>query len=559
MIKIFKKNIKETIILTLLSSFFVLASTVGALLIAKSIDFLLKQNFYQFLYYILLSFIAWISGLFSNYIRRIKEETLTQKICTDLRSAAIKKLVSEFSSNSKQDKFVNYDEYVNLCTNDIEIISDGIGCFFELVSILSGVIFSSLALFSFHYIIVLTSILLGLIILVIPKFFDDKISDGINNVSEKYKELQSNSFNMINGSHILNNYSSLKLMLGVIKNHSISLGNDKITLEKNLSKLWILINFLNTFSQVLLIFISGWLAYNKIVSYGIIISVGNLSNQLFNSLQSFGEVYSKYILSKSILRKYDLDLQVKKVDKSEMIFSDKIITSNLSYSYNNKEKINFPDICIKKNGKYIIIGESGTGKTTILDLLAKLYKVNNGSIYIGDKNIDSLSKESVRNNISYIQQNPVIFNDTIFNNFRFVKNNITKEEVLRIISLVGLSKMIKTLPRGLNTLIGNNGHAFSGGERQRIAIGIALAKKSKLLLLDEITSDLDGKAEGNIIDIIKDVSKYCTVIMIAHRINSIKNIDNIYVLKEGFILAKGTHEELLKKCGYYSSLVGKYK
>ena len=129
MIKILKKNIKETIILTLLSSFFVLASTVGALLIAKSLDFLLKQNFYQFLYYILLSFIAWISGLFSNYIRRIKEETLTQKICTDLRSAAIKKLVSEFSSNSKQDKFANYDEYVNLCTNDIEIISDGIGCF----------------------------------------------------------------------------------------------------------------------------------------------------------------------------------------------------------------------------------------------------------------------------------------------------------------------------------------------------------------------------------------------------------------------------------------------
>lgn len=99
------------------------------MLIAKSLDFLLKQNFYQFLYYILLSFIAWISGLFSNYIRRIKEDTLTQKNCTDLRSAAIKKLVSEFSSSSKQDKFVNYDEYVNLCTNDIEIISDGIGCF----------------------------------------------------------------------------------------------------------------------------------------------------------------------------------------------------------------------------------------------------------------------------------------------------------------------------------------------------------------------------------------------------------------------------------------------
>lgn len=110
MIKILKKNIKETIILTLLSSFFVLASTVGALLIAKSIDFLLKQNFYQFLYYILLSFIAWISGLFSNYIRRIKEETLTQKICTDLRSAAIKKLVSEFSSNSIA--CVSSDDYI---------------------------------------------------------------------------------------------------------------------------------------------------------------------------------------------------------------------------------------------------------------------------------------------------------------------------------------------------------------------------------------------------------------------------------------------------------------
>ena len=110
MIKILKKNIKETIILTLLYSFFVLASTVGALLIAKSLDFLLKQNFYQFLYYILLSFIAWISGLFSNYIRRIKEETLTQKICTDLISAAIKKLVSEFSSNSIA--CVSSDDYI---------------------------------------------------------------------------------------------------------------------------------------------------------------------------------------------------------------------------------------------------------------------------------------------------------------------------------------------------------------------------------------------------------------------------------------------------------------
>ena len=152
---------------------------------------------------------------------------------------------------------------------------------------------------------------------------------------------------MINGSNILNNYSSLKLMLGVIKNHSISLGNDKITLEKNLSKLWILINFLNTFSQVLLIFISGWLAYNKIVSYGIIISVGNLSNQLFNSLQSFGEVYSKYILSKSILRKYDLDLAKemlahKKNDKV-VIVGDNIeedILNKADYVF-NVENINY--------------------------------------------------------------------------------------------------------------------------------------------------------------------------------------------------------------------------
>lgn len=530
MIKIFKKNIKETIILTLLSSFFVLASTVGALLIAKSIDFLLKQNFYQFLYYILLSFIAWILGLFSNYIRRIKEETLTQKICTDLRSAAIKKLVSEFSSNSKQDKFVNYDEYVNLCTNDIEIISDGIGCFFELVSILSGVIFSSLALFSFHYIIVLTSILLGLIILVIPKFFDDKISDEINNVSEKYKELQSNSFNMINGSHILNNYSSLKLMLGVIKNHSISLGNDKITLEKNLSKLWILINFLNTFSQVLLIFISGWLAYNKIVSYGIIISVGNLSNQLFNSLQSFGEVYSKYILSKSILRKYDLDLQVKKVDKSEMIFYDKIITSNLSYSYNNKEKINFPDICIKKNGKYIVIGESGTGKTTLMKIISSNLLSYEGNIFWDGKNYKEISSQLIKNSIACVSSDDYIFNMSIRNNI-ILDKKYDAELLYDVIKRTKIEDFIKDLPRGLETELKSNNLTLSAGQIQRICLARALYSERDLIFIDEGTANLDIK-NSEYIEKELFLDSNLTVVMITHRLND--NIamlsDNIYTL-----------------------------
>ncbi|HGP0548488.1 TPA: ABC transporter ATP-binding protein [Streptococcus pyogenes] len=352
-----------------------------------------------------------------------------------------------------------------------------------------------------------------------------------------------------------------------LKNNSITKHDSDVSIILSVVNMFsgLFSSIVTSVSEWLTMFVAAILIINSDLTIGTYVAFNGYLIKFMESMKSLLSVNITIQTTSVSLKRIDdiLCIDTEELGKGINLENSNgdIVFKNVYFKYksNNEYVIKNLSARFKKNTVSVLVGENGAGKTTILDLLAKLYKVNNGSIYIGDKNIDSLSKESVRNNISYIQQNPVIFNDTIFNNFRFVKNNITKEEVLRIISLVGLSKMIKTLPRGLNTLIGNNGHAFSGGEKQRIAIGIALAKKSKLLLLDEITSDLDGKAEGNIIDIIKDVSKYCTVIMIAHRINSIKNIDNIYVLKEGFILAKGTHEELTKKCGYYSSLVGKYK
>lgn len=179
--------------------------------------------------------------------------------------------------------------------------------------------------------------------------------------------------------------------------------------------------------------------------------------------------------------------------------------------------------------------------------------------FFGKYNQRDINPSSIRENISYIHQDPVIFNDTIVENFRIANRKIKYEEIREICELVDLDKFICTLPNEYNTVLGFGGIQLSGGEKQRLAIAIALAKKSKILLLDEITSDLDGNTESKMIDIIKTISEFCTVIMISHRLSSIKCIPNIYVLKDGVIVAQGNHDILSTSSNDYLEIVGQYK
>lgn len=174
----------------------------------------------------------------------------------------------------------------------------------------------------------------------------------------------------------------------------------------------------------------------------------------------------------------------------------------------------------------------------------------------GNYNQKDINLKDLRNNISYIHQNPIIFNTTIIENFKYVNKNISIEEVKRLCSLVDLQQYIESMPDNYNTILGPGGIKLSGGENQRLAIAIALAKGSKILLLDEITSNLDVVSESKIIEVLEGIKDICTIIMISHRPTSIKKIPNIYILHNGKIVSSGYHEYLIKNSVEYVNIFG---
>ena len=201
-----------------------------------------------------------------------------------------------------------------------------------------------------------------------------------------------------------------------------------------------------------------------------------------------------------------------------------------------------------------IVGKSGSGKTTIFNLLCKLYDVNSGEIRIDNVNIEELDEEAIRRNITIISQNPYIFNMSIKDNLKLVKSDITDEEIVEACKTACLDDYIESLPKKYDTIVGEGGINLSGGQRQRLAIARALVQNTKIILFDEATSALDNVTQLKIQTAIDNLKGNYTLIIIAHRLSTIINCDKIFILEDGKISAIGTHKELLKENKYYKSL-----
>ena len=232
----------------------------------------------------------------------------------------------------------------------------------------------------------------------------------------------------------------------------------------------------------------------------------------------------------------------------------KIEYRNLSFGYDKKEILHDINIMINPKDTIAIVGSSGSGKTTLLNLLNKSYSVDNGHIFIDDIDINELSMNAIRNNISMISQNPYIFNLTIKENFELVKSDVTMKQIVEACKIAQIHDFIMELPNKYNTLIGEGGTNLSGGQKQRLAIARALIKKSKIILFDEATSALDNITQTEMRKAIDNISDDYTMIIIAHRLSTIVNCNNILVMDSGKIVATGTHESLMKKCSQYQKL-----
>ena len=227
---------------------------------------------------------------------------------------------------------------------------------------------------------------------------------------------------------------------------------------------------------------------------------------------------------------------------------------NVSFSYNEKKVLKNLSFKINANETVAFVGKSGSGKTTVFNLLCKMYDVDEGIITIDGINIKDLDKDSIRGNITIISQSPYIFNMSIKENLLLVKSDLTEEEMITACKIACLDDFINSLPNKYDTIIGEGGVNLSGGQKQRLAIARALVQKTEIILFDEATSALDNETQAKIQKAIDNMKNDYTILIIAHRLSTIKNANRILYLEDGKILKEGTHEELLKNCLEYKKL-----
>ena len=236
-------------------------------------------------------------------------------------------------------------------------------------------------------------------------------------------------------------------------------------------------------------------------------------------------------------------------------FDKSIQFNNISFSYKTDKVIKEFSFELEKGKTLALVGQSGSGKSTIANLVNRFYDINLGEISIDNINIKDVTKKSLRNLIGLVTQDSILFNDTIKNNLIVAKNNATDEEVINALKIANAWEFVKDLEQGIYHNVGDSGNKLSGGQKQRISIARAVLKNPPIMVLDEATSALDTESEKLVQDALEKMMRNRTSIVIAHRLSTIKNADYIIVLDKGSIMEKGNHNDLMKLRGLYHNLV----
>ena len=282
------------------------------------------------------------------------------------------------------------------------------------------------------------------------------------------------------------------------------------------------------------------------------------SYMLFEQLDSAG-MYSALLRTINIgVDKANAILETKAMDIDGTDIkptSYDITLDHVDFSYGSRKIIDDVSVSIPEKSTIAIVGPSGGGKTTLCNLMARFWDVQSGTVSLGDKNVKDYSYDSLMKNFSFVFQRTYLFSDTIANNIRFGKPNATIDEEIAVAKKARCHEFIMKLPDGYDTMIGEGGASISGGERQRITIARAMMKDSPIIILDEATANVDPENEVQLTQAIEELTKNKTIIMIAHRLKTVRHADQILVLDGGKIVQQGKHEELMRQNGIYRSFV----
>lgn len=507
--------------------------------------------------YIFLLMILVIGGRFLfSYLRAVTQESVGCEATAEqrIRLGNIFKRVSLGFFNSN-----NMGEISSAVTTDlsfIEMLSMNMintvvnGYITVLVMILFLLFYCPLA-----GIISLSGIVLSALFLYIAA----KISDKNASIHQKAQDsIVENTIEFLRGMQTIKAFKqegvSVQGIRKAYKNHKDV--NIKIELEN--CPYNCLHQFVLKAASVGIIAVSTYLTYTRKMDVNIMLMMDMFSFVMFSQIEPLSnaihviEVVNKTLDKLEKIEKADIidkDGQKIELKRHDIKFSD------VCFSYDKKQILNNISFYIPEGSTTAIVGPSGSGKTTICNLIARFYDVNSGVITVGDKNIKDITCDSLLKNISMVFQKVYLFNDTIKNNILFGNPNASDNEVINAAIKAHCHEFISKLPNGYDTIIGDGGATLSGGEKQRISIARAILKDSPIIILDEATASVDPENEHLIQNAISSLTKGKTVIVIAHRLATIQDADQILVIDNGDVVQKGNHLELINQDGIYKNFI----
>ncbi len=418
--------------------------------------------------------------------------------------------------------------------------------------------FATLFIISFKltFFIVLFLPLAGLII--------SKISNGLKKRSKKGQEnlgdILSLAEETLFGLRIIKSFNAQSFMNNRFENKSNSLYSLMLGINRRVYLASPISEFLGVLATSGVLLYGGNLVLNEFIQPDVFIGYLILFSQLISPFKSISKaVYdsSQGIAALERIEKITLQDQLIKnspVSPQPVIFNKEISFNNVSFKYNQEQVLEDISFKIKKGETVAIVGHSGSGKSTIADLLIRFYDVVDGSINIDNINVKKINLSQLRNLMGVVSQDSILFNDTVINNIAFGVE-IENSQVLESSKMANADKFIQNLEEKYETFIGDAGNKLSGGEKQRLSIARAIYKNPEILILDEATSSLDTKSEKAVQEALNRLMKNRTSLVIAHRLSTIQNADKIIVLDNGKIVEMGNHKELVSKNSFYKKFI----
>ncbi len=486
-------------------------------------------------------------------LEKIKLE-LTRKLSLEVYYKTLKLPARAFEEKTS-------GEIINRVTSDTETVTDLFDGLINLVIDILACLIILIYVFINSWIVWLEITIFVIIMTIITIKFSPKLREMNKKIKEINDECTSSISQSVLGIREIKTLGISNRVNNLMKNKINDMFDNRKKYESYRNKYWTFIRCLNIVYEVIIILTCGALFYYGKTTMGFFIAMTYYLYRYMNIAMQFSDIMPNYQKVLVAIKRINELIQNKLYPDEQFgnhknkKFIGNITFKDVTFGYDKDSIVlnNF-NMYIPTNKKVAIVGPSGQGKTTIFNLLTRVFDPNTGNIYIDDINLLDLTEDNLRSTISIIRQDPFLFNKTIKENLLIVNPKLTNKEMIEYCTKAKIHDYIMTLPNKYDTLLGEGGVNLSGGQKQRIAIARALIKQSKIILFDEATSALDNNSQDHIKRTIDDLAKDHTVIIVAHRLTTIDDADIINVVNEGRVVATGTKEELLENCDIFQML-----